>query len=185
MINRDTYILYIADNFLCVPAVLKTILAYYNINIRDIDITRSFDIFIPESCDNIAGIKSNNPNDYGAKLYNNTINKFFKVFNIPLKEEYISIFSYEDWEYFDESVANLLNTESNIICGFSYGTLYDEPENIEIGHVSIITNKNGNKIQILDPGPRNPGIKYVDSYNLYVSIKRKKDGLWLISQKDI
>ena len=181
MIDRNNYNLCISKNFLCVPSVLQTILLYHNISFNENEIKNYFTINIPENYENLKGIETNNPDDYGIKLLNSTLNDFFKYFNFPLHEEYMSIFVYEDWS-FNDAIEDLLNTNNHIVCGFSYGSLYNEPNNISIGHVSIITKKNGAKIQLLDPGPKYPGLKYVDSYDLYVAIKTKKDGLWLISE---
>lgn len=35
---------------------------------------------------------------------------------------------------------------------------------------------------LFDPGPRNFGIKKVDTYRLFCGIKHKKDGLWCICE---
>jgi hypothetical protein len=137
-------------------------------------------VYIPESNTGINGIKTDNPNEYGIKLEKDTINEFFKHFDIPLSEKYVSIFQYEDWS-FDDAISDFLKTDNHIVCGFSYSLLYNEKANIDVGHVSIITAKNYSEIELLDPGPKNPGIKHIDSENLYSAIKRKRDGLWLIS----
>jgi hypothetical protein len=156
-------------------------LLYYHIAFNEKEIVDYFTLYIPENYKNIKGIKTNNPDDYGIKLTNTTLNDFFKHFNFPLHEKYLSIFTYDDWS-FNFDLERLLNTNNHIICGFSYGSLYNEPDNIAVGHVSLITKINGSEIQLLDPGPKHPGLKYVNSDNLYAAIKRKKDGLWLISE---
>ena len=94
MINRHNYRMCVAQDFLCVPAVLQTILLYSDIHLKDEDIVGYFSVFIPESNEDIKGIKTNNPNEYGVKLKTNSLNDFFKYFNIPLHEDYLSIFNY-------------------------------------------------------------------------------------------
>jgi hypothetical protein len=154
---------------------------YYDILIDERVIDNYFTVYIPEDTQGkLKCVKTSNPQEYGIKVGNDTLNKFFSHFNIPLHEKYLSIFHYEDWS-FEQEVRELLNSDNHIICGFSYGALYNEQKNIDIGHVSIIADMDDNQIKLLDPGPINPGLKYVKADDLYSAIKMRRDGLWLIS----
>lgn len=181
MIDRHLYNMTKAEDYFCIPSVIQAILRYYKYEISQIDIAKFFNFYMPNN-DNFNDFNitiTKNKNDFGIKLTNTSINDFFKKNNFPLNEKYHSIDHFEDWE-FNDFIDENLTYNYHIVCGYSYGTLFNEQRNIEIGHVSIITKKDNNRIEILNPGPRNYGYQWVDSYKLYSAIKRKTDGIWLI-----
>lgn len=160
----------------CVPAVLEMVLKHYNIsNITQDDIAAQFTIN--------QSIYESNPDLWGIIIEKNTINEFFRKNNFSLVEEFISINSYLDEYFMAEKIAQLLSEKFTVICGYNYSWLFGNRDNT-FGHVSIITEitPNYDKVKIIDPGPKNPGIKWIDTYSLYCAIKAKRDGLWCIKE---
>jgi hypothetical protein len=119
-------------------------------------------------------------NKFGIIIYSDSINNLFHHFGIKLIEKYVGINTIPE-ESFVSTVQELLK-KSYVICGYDYGYVYNEPKNICLGHVSIITEITDDTVMLFDPGPRNFGIKRLDTYRLFYGIKHKKDGLWCICE---
>lgn len=174
----------ISQPFLCVAAILETVLRNYGIaSLSQVEIAEFFGVNVPLHYEgevkNI--LKTDDINLYGIRVQKNGINTFFDHYKLPLTENYISVFTFNDWQ-FEDIVKDNLKNNSHIVCGFDYGRLYDTID-IGLGHVSLITAASENKITLLDPGPRGAGSKQVDIDDLFLAIKAKKDGLWIMSRK--
>ena len=99
-----------------------------------------------------------------------------EVKNLPI--------NYMDEFSFFETIKKLLNDNYWVICGFSYGMLYDDPELYDCGHVNLILNTIGDsKVVVYDPGPKNPGQKIIEEDNLYVAMRKHAGALTLIKFK--
>ena len=184
-LNNKSYKNIIAENYLCVPAVLETVLK--SEDILDIDkytIANYFGVVLPQgivypqvkNCSH-----SDVPKQQGIILKNDSINKFFKDKKIPLHEQYTKL-NLIDKDFFTDFIFDTLFSEKHIICGYEYHTLYGSTGDYA-GHVSIIVNVDVNNdiVYLLDPGPKNSGLKTVSAYNLYHAIFEAKDGIWIIS----
>jgi len=184
--TTNNYELIVAESYLCIPATLKTILKSEGFisTISQYEIADYFGINVPldyKTKDLININRTSNSNEWGIKLNKESINSFFKFYNIPLHERYIPINTLLDWE-FSDTIINAINEKKHIVCGYSNNLLFNDKEG-KIGHVSLITGISDNEIEILNPGPDNSGFQRVDLYQLYNSIRLKKDGLWLIERK--
>lgn len=180
------YELIVADSYLCIPATLQTILKSEGFIplISQYKIADYFAINVPLDYKNknLKNInRTSDSKEWGIKLKKESINSFFKFYKIPLHERYIPINTLQDWE-FSDTIINAINEKKHIVCGYSYNLLYNNKKG-NIGHVSLITGISDNEIEILNPGPDNSGFQRVDLYQLYNSIRLKKDGLWLIERK--
>lgn len=174
-----------AQPYLCLGAVLETVLInreIYSLNQKDIG--EYFSVHSPQNSDNeIKNIVfSNNIKDYGIKLGKEGLNPIFNKYNINLKETFISIMSMDLMD-FENKIHFELENNSDIIFGYNFGYLFNEPHNQEVGHVSLITSFTNNMIQIFNPGPRKYGLIEFRSINLYDAIRNRVDGLWIITNR--
>lgn len=187
--NGFQYELVVAHKFLCVPAVLSMIVATTDIlNLNQDKIAEYFGVNVPVGSDDglINNVKQiNDENSWGVVISNNEVNGFFEHFGIPLEEHFIHVNTIAEY-YFEDLIKNLLEDKKHIICGYDYYSLNLQNANsMRIGHVSIIKAiKNGN-IVIIDPGPKDPGEKIIKPEDLFFAIKRKSNGLWIISEKEV
>lgn len=117
-------------------------------------------------------------NDIGIHLSENSFSDILISLQIPLSEEYISI-NYINPDLFEETLADLLQQKVHILCGYSYGSLFNNPSLKDIGHVSIVSCTKGCSVGIINPGPENYGLNHVDGYALYQAIRYKHAGLWI------
>ena len=187
-LNGKKYDNTIAENYFCVPAVLETVIkseGYHNID--KYSIAEYFGVTLPSHHGSL--IKNINYSDkaeeLGIVLKTDSINKFFNSFNIALIENYVK-YSIVDRDFFVDFIRDVLLSGKHIICGFEYYSLYDKTNSTTkdyAGHVSIVFNVDleKNTIFLLDPGPRLPGVHAVLSDDLYYSISKANDGLWVIS----
>lgn len=186
-LNKKQYYNTIAENYLCVPSVMETI--FKSEGIYSIDkylIANFFGIILPSGLEypQITNFShSDNSKEQGIILKMNSINDMFNHFSISLKEHYVPIRQI-DVDFFSDYVFEVLTSNKHIVCGFEYNALYSKKGDYT-GHVSIIVNVdiNENKIYLLDPGPKNHGVKKVDMYDLYKAIHLANDGLWIISRE--
>lgn len=185
--NKFKYELITADDFFCVAALLQMIISCCtNIKLDQYQIADYFGLWVP--IDYKKAIKINNvrrtddSNFWGIVIEDNEVNEFFQHFNIPLREEYISINSIAEWN-FEDRITEYLSENYHLICGYDYNSLYNKGYDYPIGHVSLISGISKDKnIIMIDPGPYKPGIKEVKSEDLYVAIKRKNNGIWKIKR---
>ncbi len=175
-----------AKPYLCVAASLEMILkASLGSCMNQESIANYFGLCIPyDKAEFFTDLKnitySDEPSNWGITVKKNGLNGFFQNFSIPLKEIYIPISTLNDFSFEKEIERNLIE-RNHIICGYNYSSLYKNNENV--GHVSIITGlTDDGTIYLLDPGPKENGIKKINSYDLFIAIKRKNDGLWIITQ---
>jgi hypothetical protein len=177
------YKLITANEFLCIPACIEMILRSHSINFMQNEIAEYFGVNV--SLDYTGPInnimRTTDLNILGLVLNNDSINNFFANFNLPFKEEYVSIKKLQDW-MFEDLLSEKIALGNHLICGFSYGGLYNDKSKFEIGHVSIIEAIENEKITIIDPGPLNTGKKQVDIFDMFRAIHMKNDGVWIISQ---
>lgn len=163
----------------CVPAVLEMVLKHHNVSsFSQDDIAQQLNI-IP--ADDFI-----DPKLWGAHISNDTLNHFFDENDIPLHEHYISVHNFMDEYFMGEAIASLLGEGDSIICGYNYTWLFGKKEN-RFGHVSIIVSISDNleRVELLDPGPKNAGYKTVEISDLYSAIKAHNDGLWCIQTVSI
>lgn len=187
--NGKIYNNVIAENYLCVPAVLETILnSEGNFQINKYIIADYLGVILPKSINypQIHNVSyATDTKDFGVKLKQNSINELFKHFEIPLEEKYASILQI-DRDFFTDYIIGILEEKCHIVCGFEYNSLYHKERREYVGHVSIIVDADSinETVVLLDPGPLGEGFKKVDSYELYKSINCAHDGLWVIKSID-
>ena len=175
--QRYTKDLVIAKPNYCVPASMLMVLQHYGIyELTQDNIADSLSITpINENIDH--GL-------WGAHVDNNTLNNFFDKNCIGLTETFVSINSFMDEYFMSDKIEELLSNDVSIICGYNYMYLFGKREDT-FGHVSIIFDISDDKriISIIDPGPKNAGVKRVDASELFYAIKARNDGLWCIKRK--
>lgn len=184
-LNKKQYELVVAENYLCVPAVLETLLK--SEGHRDIDkyrIANYLGVVLPPSVHYPQVINctfSAASNLQGIKICRDTLNCFFSAFDLPLHEEYLNV-RMIGHDLFSEYIFDILSSGKHIICGYEYFSLHGLSGKY-VGHVSMIVNLNlrSERIALLNPGPKEPGFEIVSSYMLYRAISIAKDGLWVIS----
>ena len=186
-LNKKIYINTVAENYLCVPAVLETVIKSEGIKeIGKYDLANFFGVVLPNGLEypQITNFShSGSAQSLGVNLKYNSINALFEFYNIPLVEEYVKI-NFIDRDFFADYLYDVLIAGKHVVCGFEYHSLYKLTGEYS-GHVSIVfdADKTSDTVHLIDPGPRDAGIKTVKTYDLYQAISKAKDGLWIISQK--
>jgi len=180
------YEIIVSDRYCCVGAALEAVLKSHGYcAIDQYDIVNEFGLVVPIDAQVSKKIKnkhhSKHPIEWGVKLKKDSINDLFVKYKVGLYEEYLSIFTINDYQ-----VVGLLRDKiikSDIIFGFDYGQLHKCEESKGVGHVGIILEVENNIVYYLDPGPEGSGIRNANVDDLYTAIKSKSDGFWLISEK--
>ncbi|MDE7122058.1 MAG: C39 family peptidase [Oscillospiraceae bacterium] len=161
----------------CVPASILMVLHHYGIYEYSQEMIAN-NLFITPCDDKI------DHRLWGTYIDNNTLNTFFNKAGINLSETFLGINMFMDEWLMSEKINELLSNDISIICGYNYTYLFGNKEDT-FGHVSVIigVSEDNNSIDILDPGPKNAGLKTVSSSDLFYAIKAKNDGLWCIGKK--
>lgn len=170
-LNGHKYPIIRGLNYYCVPTCLQMVCASMGVYVNNDDISRNFKIQTSSDTDD--------KNKYGICLNNGDLNNLFYKLGIPLTEKYTPISHVPDFEFVD-IIQQVLNNGAHIICGYSYGMLYNKEDLYSIGHASIVIDADDRNVTIIDPGPSYHGVKIVKEDSLYNAIRRKQDGLWVL-----
>ncbi len=167
----------IAKPYCCVPAALEIALRYYGYD------SWPQGRLAKELMTNLdpTALEENR----GTDLRGNKLNIFFERNNINLRENYTHINLFlDEFDMLDYLVDTL--DENVILCGYDYYSLFDTGEGCA-RHVSIIVNINveNRSIQLLDPGPKDYGQKWVDAAKLFDAIRKAKDGFSCIHARKV
>lgn len=176
------YKLIIAKPYLCMAAVLQTIILYLTGRpIEQEDIANYLGVYLPCNFKStLVKTAHTRKNDkWGIVLRDRSLLKLFKHYSLPLDEEFLPISTFSDWSFDDVIHTVLQEKHASIMCGYD-NSLLSNGISGNIGHVSLITGIRKSKIEIIDPGPFNAGTKLVDSYALFKAIHSKHDGLTII-----
>lgn len=175
----------VADNYLCFMALLEMIVSdsYSAHHYSQTDFAELFGITIPfDTHTTIRNVQySKSITDCGTNICIGEINDFFLDKLIPLHLSFIPS------SYFDETtVGDIIDEKkknSYIVFAFSYGFLYDEPQNKDVGHVVLFENidSKADTLGIYDPGPRNHGSKTVKVDDMVYAMKRR-GGIYLFEK---
>ena len=175
----------IANDYLCFTTLLEMIISDLNLNIQfnQTDLAEKFGITIPIGEHTIIKkVKyTENIRECGTKIRVNDINTFFDKHSIPLQVSFIQSNRLEEMTFSDLIASK--SKSAYIVFAFCYGVLFDEPRNIDVGHVALFESidvKN-DTIKIYDPGPRNHGSKIVKSDDMLYAMKRR-GGLYLFEK---
>jgi hypothetical protein len=149
------------------------------------NIISDFKYYLPEGYAIPKSIKkyeySTEKKKWGILLEEESINSFFKKRNLPFVEMYIPINIITEYNFFN-ILSTAISNNNHIIFGYDYTMLYEGIKG-DIGHVSIVNHITSKDIiEIIDPGPKNYGVKQISIYELYCSIKSWNDGLWIIKK---
>lgn len=187
-----TYEIVRSAPYCCVCAVLESILKKHGYDITQFDIANYIGLvcstidktIIPHEIHNIQF--SDNAEDWGVHLKNDTINGLFQHYNIPLKETFFSAKQFDEISL--DSFFDAVSDNYDIMMFISHGALYNNKDNLDIGHCLLYTGRQGDNIQYIDPGPANLGMNFRGLYDIYFSIKRRSllgGGLSIISNLDL
>ncbi len=185
-LEKNKYKFVKARPYLCVAAVLEMVIKAYipMCDISQNEIANFFGVGVEKGA--LPPVSNfyivNEDEDIGIHIHEDSINSLFRTFNLSLEEDYIHISKLADYE-FEDVLNELISKGNTLICGYSYGRLYNIKEKYDIGHVSIVTSVLQRKVQLLDPGPLDAGVKEVDIEDLYYAIRYRHDGIWKIKRK--
>lgn len=171
--NNYIYPIIKGKNYYCVPTCLEMVIKSMGYEVSSAQIAELFSI--------ITSAEAKTDNDIGVHLIDTSLDIVFLHFNIPLSEKYIAINTIEE-DFFIDFIINELQKGSHILCGYSYGILFNDTKLINIGHFSIIVSANNDKIKMINPGPQNFGVNEVKDYELYRAIHKKSAGLWILKK---
>lgn len=175
----------VAKNYLCFYALLEMIIddIQSTAHFSQYDLAELFGITIPIGekmlVRNIT--YSNDASEYGSKICVEKVNNFLREHFIPLQATFIYSNCLDEMTISNTIVANV--GQSYVIFAFCYGVLYNEPHNINIGHVSLLEeiDEKADTIKMYDPGPRNPGSKTVRVDDMLYAMK-KRGGIYLFKK---
>lgn len=179
----------IAENYLCFYAVIETILSDIGINMfSQYDLANEFGVVLPyeHSISNVHNVTfSDDIRLLGAHVNEQRINDFFKANRIKLKISYLPENPYIDYDY--DKYGHFI-PERNIyyIYYFSYGSLYHEVQNYNVGHVSLLVNcPSLDQLEIYDPGPRSAGVKVIRRISMHDAMEDIRGGVYKIEYSEV
>ena len=172
----------VADNYLCLFALLEMILKEKGINISQYELAEKIGITIPNGYQSkVKNVKySTLQNDYGAIVTTDSLREIFDKAQIDMKVSYLDVFHTNEIDLI--SILNQQLSENRyVIFAFSYGILYNKLSYVNLGHVSLLQEVlDDDWIKIYDPGPDNSGIKKVRISDIYEAMRRKGGMYFLI-----
>jgi hypothetical protein len=170
--------------YLCFASCLRTIIeGYSGIETDEFEIGDELGVTVPKDDEShIYGFtQSNLSEDWGVNVDTEKINSLLRGYHAGINCSYHSANTFEDYA-FDDFVRQSLSDNNMVIFGFDYNSLFKMSSTAKIGHavvgISSIVKKTTLGINIYDPGPRFSAQKQVDSFDMYVSCKRKGGGIW-------
>lgn len=183
-----TYEMVPSAPYCCVCAVLESILKRHGYEITQYDIANYIGLvcspldktIIPHEIHNVQ--VSDNAEDWGVHLKNDTINSLFQHYTIPLKETFFPANQFDEFSI--DSFFEAVSDNYDVMMFISHGALYNIKNNLDIGHCLLYKGKQGDIIQYIDPGPANLGVNFRELYDIYLSIKKRSllgGGLSIIS----
>lgn len=177
------YKMVVSQGYLCVFACLEMILKTRNISLSQQELAEFLGVNVKKDYNGkVSNIKyQTDENLLGVTFRKELMSDIFKHFKLPFREHYLTIREVEDEYFLEGEIVERLKNQFHIICGFSYGVLYNTRDKEKYGHVSIITAIENRVVTLLDPGPLEPGKKEVKIFDLFEAIYIKNGGLWLIS----
>lgn len=161
-------------DYYCVPNCIKMVLSSIGFHYSVEELASHFTI--------VTSCETTTDSELGIHINNGDLDRLFDKLDVPLYEEYMPINQIPEFE-FPELIYNLLLQKAHIICGYSFGLLFNENALLDIGHVSIILSSTSECINILNPGPKFAGVNTVNEYDLYCAIRCKHDGLWILKMR--
>lgn len=171
-----------AENYLCFYSLFEMILRDMGRNKwSQYSLANIFGVVLPNgekipNVDNV--IYDDNEAMCGAHIDCNMINDFFKKESIALQINYVKANPYGVY-----NIDNEIMKDKYCIYAYSYGALYDEVLNINVGHTSLfLRDVNQEEIEIFDPGPRNAGRKVVKKYKMYDAMYDSKGGIYFFEK---
>lgn len=176
----------VAENYLCFYTILEMILSDIGIDkFSQYDLANEFGVVLPNGYD-IPEVRnvyfSEDVREQGAHVDVVKINAFFVRNGINLRVSYVEENPYIDYEY--DQYDNL-STKKVVYCiyAFSYGDLYHEAHNHNVGHVALLLNcPSPNKIEIYDPGPRAAGVKIVNKFSMHDAMEAIRGGMYIFER---
>ena len=175
----------IAKKYLCFDAILEMIVTdntNHSIFSQD-HFAEMFGITIPND-ENISIRNvhySSNTREYGTTISVSVVNDFFRKNSIKLKLSFVQSNILEEMTFNDFIKQN--SKHAYIVFAYCYGILYNEPQNIDVGHVSLFESidEKTDTFKIYDPGPRNSGSKIVKSDDMFAALKRR-GGIYIFTK---
>lgn len=166
--------------YLCVCAVLQSILQRHGYDMDQLEIAMQLGVTIPISAISNATLKyqnlsfSDNPKEIGTHIGGNTLNDFFKNNSFSLKETFISNSQIGELNF--SSILESIDESYDAILFFDYGTLFGEPMNKNIGHCGLLVSIDEDELKYADPGPKRFGVNTVSIDDIYAAIKTGHQG---------
>lgn len=176
----------IAENYLCFYAILEMILSDIGIDtFSQYDLANEFGVVLPNghNIPNVHNVHfSENIRDQGAHIDVSKINIFFLRNKIDLRVSYVEENPYIDYEYdqFDK-----FSAKGKIYCvyAFSYGDLYHETQNNNVGHIALLLNcLSPSQIEIYDPGPHAAGVKIISRFSMHDAMEFIRGGMYIFER---
>lgn len=172
------------ENYLCFYALMEIILddmGYCKWN--QYSLANIFGVVLPNgySINGVENVEvSNDEKMYGAHVDCNSINRFLKKNNIPLQVSYIPSNQYGKYNISEEYLK-----DKYCIYAYSYGSLYNECDKLQVGHASLFLRYNNEReVEIYDPGPIGMGEKKVREYLLNEAMWDAKGGLYIFEKTE-
>lgn len=188
----------VAKPYLCFAACLQVaIKATLGTDLDQVAIANYLGVVLPEGDDvselldaGVTNLTFNqgSPSLWGINPVLTEINAALKSERTPLFCEFERISLFQDWE-FEERVFALTASHQFPIVGFDYGYLLGTLRPGDQGHCAVCYGVQGPhgrcSVELYDPGPREAGIRIVDSQELYYAARKKQHGgIWRLSRLD-
>lgn len=172
----------VGENYLCFYAILEMILSDIGVNqFSQYDLANEFGVVLPRGymIPNVHNVTfSDNVRSLGAHINEQVINTFFRRHKIDLGISYISANPFSNYDKYDHYTHE---DHKYIIYSFSYGILYKEVKNNNVGHASLLLNcPSLEQLEIYDPGFRAAGVKIVKRNAMHEAMENIRGGVYII-----
>lgn len=184
-----TYPIIASAPYCCVAASLEAILKRHGFDkITQFDIANYIGLVafdndrskLPKELTNVTF--TNESDQVGLHLKNNTLNDFFIAFDLPFQELYIYWHQISDLNI--DSILMAIHEDCDAMLLFDSGSLYRESKNRGIGHSGVFVSINDHyTVTYLSPGPRSLGLESFTSEDFAEAIKARHGGISIISRK--
>lgn len=172
--------------YCCVAASLEAMLKRHNFNdVTQYDVANFIGVVayesdrgeLPKGLTNIS--YTNDVDQIGMHLRENSLSDLFSHFNLPFKETFINWNELSDWNI--DGILQAIPDEDDALLLFDFGWLYGEEKNRGVGHSGLFVSIDTSSIiTYMNPGPRFIGIGHFASEDFVTAIRAKHGGISII-----
>jgi hypothetical protein len=187
---KSRYIPFTQQRYLCVPTCLQMVMCRHGIPLQSAEeIGYALGLTVPQADAHLyekARTGERPSAGWGTRINEPEfeINKGLKSLGIPLQVDVDTEIA--NIEILREKLQKVQDANSDALVCFDWGVLWDSPDDIGAGHLSVFDRLEGNGLWIVDPGRNDPKFRHITLANLYEAIHHhgpnNSGGIWFIKK---